>query len=141
MRDSVQPLQQDPPAFRVDVHPQRDVVRVVPVGELDVATGGLLEEQLRQLRASGFARILLDLRELTFMDSTGIRLILAEDQLARSNSGDFSLIGGRPGVRRVMDICALDRRMRATATEPPRLASGSTEPRPAAPAAVGPPAA
>jgi anti-sigma B factor antagonist len=121
MRDSAHPPQQDHPEFRVDVHPQREVVRVVPVGELDVATGPLLEAQLRQLRDSGFGHILLDLRELTFMDSTGIRLILAEDGFARSNSRDFSLIDGGPAIRHVMDVCALDRHMRSTATAPTPL--------------------
>jgi anti-sigma B factor antagonist len=121
MRDSVHPPQQDHPEFRVDVHPQREVVRVVPVGELDVATGPLLETQLRQLRDSGFGHIVLDLRELTFMDSTGIRLILAEDDFARSNGRDFSLIDGRRAIRHVMDVCAVDRHMRSTAPAPPPL--------------------
>jgi anti-sigma B factor antagonist len=121
MRDSIHPPQQDHPEFRVDVHPQREVVRIVPVGELDGATGPLLEAQLRQLHDSGFGHILLDLRELTFMDSTGIRLILAEDGFARSNGRDFSLIDGRPAIRHVMDACALDRHLRSTATAPPPL--------------------
>jgi anti-sigma B factor antagonist len=121
MRDSIHPPQQDQPEFRVDLHPQREIVRVVPVGELDVATGPLLEAQLRQLHDSGFGHIVLDLRELTFMDSTGIRLILAEDRFARGNGRDFSLIDGGPAIRHVMEGCALDRHLRSAATASRRL--------------------
>jgi anti-sigma B factor antagonist len=133
MPNGALPLQQDHPEFRVDVHPQRDRVRVVPVGELDVATGPRLEAQLRQLRASGFEHIVLDLGELTFMDSTGIRLILAEEDFARSNARDFSLIGGgRPAVRRVIDVCGLDGHLRPSATLAPRLHTAGEVIRPAA---------
>jgi anti-sigma B factor antagonist len=134
MHDSAHPPQQDHQEFRVDLHPQREVVRVVPVGELDVATGPLLEAQLRQLHDSGFGHIVLDLRELTFMDSTGIRLIVAEDRFARGNGCDFSLIEGRPAIRHVMDACALDRHLRPAATAPRPL-------RIAVPAGRGPEAA
>ncbi|MEA2193336.1 MAG: anti-sigma factor antagonist [Solirubrobacteraceae bacterium] len=93
--------------FRVDVHPERDVVRVAPAGELDLATVGELEAELRQLRDSGFERVVLDLRKLIFMDSTGVKLILAEDRCARENGHDFSLINGPPPVRRILELTGI----------------------------------
>ena len=62
--------------FRVDVHPERDSVRVVPVGELDTATADELQTKLCELREAGFDRVVLDLRELEFLDSTGLRLLV-----------------------------------------------------------------
>ena len=100
-------LSQDYAPFRVDVHPERDVVRVVPVGELDVATAPELEAQLHELRSSGFERVALDMRELQFVDSTGIRVIVSEHQFAAANDREFSLIGGRPAVRRALELCGL----------------------------------
>jgi anti-sigma B factor antagonist len=94
--------------FRVDVHPERDFVRVAAVGELDVATVPELQAQISALRAAGFARLVLDLRQLTFMDSSGVALILDEDRAARRNGRDFSLISGSPTVQRVLTLCTGD---------------------------------
>jgi anti-anti-sigma factor len=100
-------LQEDYAPFRIDVHPERDVVRVVPVGELDLATAPELEAQLHELRTSGFERVVLDLRELHFVDSTGIRVIVTEHQFATANDREFSLVGERPAVRRALELCGL----------------------------------
>lgn len=100
-------LHEDYAPFRVEVRPERDVVRVVPVGELDVATAAELETQLHELRTSGFERVVLDLRDLQFVDSTGIRVIVTEHRFAAANRREFSLVGGRPAVRRALEVCGL----------------------------------
>jgi anti-anti-sigma factor len=46
----------------------------------------------------------LDLRELTFLDSTGLRLILSERMAARKTGGRFELIAGPPEVQRVFEL-------------------------------------
>lgn len=94
--------------FRVDVHPERETVRVAPVGELDLATTPTLESQLDALRADGFDRIVLDLRELEFIDSTGIRLLVHQHRLASRHGLHFSLIAGSPEIQRVLHLCGLD---------------------------------
>lgn len=111
-------MQHDPSAFRVDVHPQRDVVRVAPVGELDVATAATLQANLDELHGAGFTHIVLDLRQLTFMDCLGIRLILREDRLARRTAGRFSIINGGRGVQRVLDVCGLTEKLPITPSQP-----------------------
>jgi len=98
--------------FHIDVHPERDVVRVVPVGELDLATAPELEAQLHELGRSGFERLVLDLRQLRFVDSTGIRVILSADQDAGAAGHEFSLIGGPPAVQRALEVCGLLERLR-----------------------------
>ena len=103
-------------ALRVDVHPQRDHVCVVPVGELDLATAPAIEQQLHELRDSGFDRIVLDLRKLTFMDSKGIALILAEDEVARSAGRELLLVGG-PATKRILDACVMPDRVRYEITQ------------------------
>ena len=49
----------------------------------------------------------LDLRELRFVDSTGIRVILTEHQFATALDRELSLTGGRPAVRRALEVCGL----------------------------------
>jgi anti-sigma B factor antagonist len=100
-----------PIVFRVDVCPERDRVRVAPVGELDLACAGMLDARLRELRDAGFDWLVLDLRRLEFIDSTGIRVVVAHDTLARRDGSRFSLIGGPPGVRRAFELCGMLERL------------------------------
>ena len=86
-------------------------MRVVPGGELDLSNAAALQAQLDELRVAGFAHVMLDLRELTFMDSSGVRLIFREDRRARSAGRRFSLIAGNPQVQRVLSVCGLQERL------------------------------
>jgi anti-sigma B factor antagonist len=106
--------------FRVDVHPERARVRVEPIGEVDLATADVLQQQLRELRESGFDAVVLDLRRVTFLDSTGIALILKEDRLAREAGLEFTLISGPPAVQRVLGMCGVVDELRFVGAEPPR---------------------
>jgi anti-anti-sigma factor len=63
--------------FRCEVAPHRDEVLVRPVGELDLATVPMVDEQLSELSSAGFTRLVLDLRSVRFLDSTGLRMLLA----------------------------------------------------------------
>ena len=65
--------------FRVDVEPARESVRVAPVGELDIATVDKLQAEVARLLETGFEKIVLDLRGVRFLDSTGLRLVLELD--------------------------------------------------------------
>ena len=96
-----------PTPFRVDVHPERDAVRVAPAGELDLTTAALLEKQLHELRSAGFERVVLDLRALTFIDSSGIRVVVAEHRFAEQAERRFSVICGPPAVQRALEVCGL----------------------------------
>lgn len=106
--------------FRVDVHPERDVVRVAAVGELDLATVAQLRAQIGELRETGFEHLVLDLRELTFMDSRGVSLILDEDRPARRNGYDLVIINATPAIKRVLQLCCGDALLRLCASSPPR---------------------
>lgn len=90
-----------PPAFEVRVHPDRDVVRVVPVGELDLATVDQLRSELDGLTSAGFKQVVLDLRELEFIDSSGLMFVLDTDARARQDGFDFALIEGPQAIQRI----------------------------------------
>jgi anti-sigma B factor antagonist len=93
--------------FRVDVRPEREIVRVVPVGELDLATAPLLERELHDLRDSGFEHVVLDMHKLSFIDSSGIRVVLAEHRFAEGGERRFSLVGVPPVIHRALEVCGL----------------------------------
>jgi anti-anti-sigma factor len=97
-------IREQSPSLRVDVEPQREVVRVVPIGELDMATVRQVAEELTELRDVGFKCLVLDLRRLEFMDSSGVHLILEADAYARTNGHDFAVIPGPPVIQRLFQL-------------------------------------
>ena len=106
-----------PEPFRCDVEPAREHVRVVPRGEVDLETAPALDARLRELCESGFGHLVLDLREVTFMDSTGLRVVLDWDDFARRDGIAFTLIPGPPALQRLFEITGVLDRLRF---EPPR---------------------
>jgi anti-sigma B factor antagonist len=105
------PSPAEPEPFRCEVSRERDAVRVRPIGELDVATAPILETQIAQLRDAGDRRIMLDLRGLQFIDSTGLHLILHHDTQARRDGYTLTLLPGSPAIQRVFDLAGLTTRL------------------------------
>ena len=93
--------------FRCDVEPARESVFVRPVGELDLSTAPVVDAQLSELVTAGFKRLVLDLRELRFLDSTGLRLLLSWDARTRAEGVDLSVIPGPASVQRVIDVAGV----------------------------------
>jgi anti-sigma B factor antagonist len=71
-------------------------------GELDFGTVGQVQARLAELRDQGTAT-LLDLDGLTFMDSTGIRLVLTACEDAQGNGWSFRVTRGSERVQRVLE--------------------------------------
>ena len=80
---------------------RRVVVRLA--GELDIATAPEVDGALGRLREAGFAELVLDLRAVAFMDSSGLRVVLRWNELAASNGCTFALIRGPEQVQRVFE--------------------------------------
>ncbi len=75
------------------------------IGELDLDGAPRLEEELRDAEAGDATSIVVDLGQLEFIDSTGLRLlVMAAD---RSQDGRFSLLRGPQQVHRVFEITDL----------------------------------
>jgi len=87
-----------------EVVPERDAVRVRPVGSLDLATEPILEARLAELRQAGCRELILDLRGLVFMDSTGLRLVLRWNAASRADGFGVSFVAGAPGIQRVFEL-------------------------------------
>lgn len=75
-------------------------------GELDLATAPVVEDELRRADASQDL-IVLDLRHLTFMDSTGIRTLVAADRRARERGAALVIVQGSRQVRRLFELSGL----------------------------------
>jgi anti-anti-sigma factor len=90
-----------------------EVAIVALRGELDVAGSALLENELARISADHDPRALvLDLSELDFMDSTGLRLVVLADSQARAQDRRFALVRGKDDVHRVFEITRMTDRLR-----------------------------
>ena len=90
---------------------QGDGVRIVLTGELDISTAPRVEDELRRVEEDRPAVILLDLRELEFMDSTGLRVIVSADGRAREEDRVLRLVRGPEAVQRIFRVTRLDERL------------------------------
>jgi anti-anti-sigma factor len=80
-------------------------------GELDLAGAGLLEDELLRVEASDAAQIVIDLRELEFIDSTGVRLVYMADARARHNDARLTIRRGHSRVHRIFELTDLADRL------------------------------
>lgn len=83
-----------------------------PHGEVDIATAPRLDLKLRELRDSGFDHLVVDLRKVVFLDSSGLRILLAWDDTARNEGLDFELVPGPAPVQRLFDVTGVRDRLR-----------------------------
>jgi anti-sigma B factor antagonist len=81
-------------------------------GELDISTAGELERVLGELELPGGPdRIVMDLRGLRFMDSTGLRLLVTADLRLRREGRELALVPGPEPVHRVFRLALLEDRL------------------------------
>jgi anti-anti-sigma factor len=91
--------------FTVDVTEQPGEVRITPRGELDIATQAELRAVLA--RHAGAATMVLDLGELRFLDTSGLRLVLETAETARREGRAFAVLPGNAAVQRLFDVAGV----------------------------------
>jgi anti-sigma B factor antagonist len=78
-------------------------------GELDLASAPELESSLLSIEQQAPSRLVIDLRALRFIDSTGLRLLLQAHARCEQRGGELVLRPGDPSIQRVFDVTgALD---------------------------------
>jgi anti-sigma B factor antagonist len=95
--------------FAIDVDERPDRVVVVPRGELDMASAPELEETLVPRIERG-TWVVLDLRALDFIDSSGLRVVVGAHRVAEEGGGRFTCVRGPSGstVHRIVEIAGID---------------------------------
>jgi anti-sigma B factor antagonist len=81
------------------------IVRII--GRLDANTAGELKLQLKELTRNGDCNFIVDLREATFMDSTGLSILVSLMRAARPLGGDVRFAVTKPSA--VYDLLQLVR--------------------------------
>jgi anti-sigma B factor antagonist len=84
---------------------EADSVRVAVSGELDLSSALTFEEELRRIEESCTPTLLvLDLRSLKFMDSTGLRLILSAHARAVNRGRRLAIVEGGEAIKRIFRL-------------------------------------
>jgi anti-anti-sigma factor len=96
-----------PEAFSVRTEQHGEAAVIVPTGELDLATAPALEDVLRRAFGGDSARVVLDLRELEFIDSSGLRTLLTARRQSEDAGAQFSLVAGHRGLERTLEIAGV----------------------------------
>ena len=100
--------------FSVSRRRAGDTVVVAPVGEIDLATVGVVEAEIEGALREAPA-LVLDLSEVTFIDSAGLRLVLETSRRA----APFSVVRGPHEVQRVFGLVGLEERLDMLDEPPP----------------------
>lgn len=99
-----------PPPFSAELTRHDGAARLALRGELDLGTLPEFEAALPD-PAPGDV-LVIDLRELDFIDSSGIHVLMRLDVAARRDGWTLALVRGRPDVQRILDLCRVGDRIR-----------------------------
>jgi anti-sigma B factor antagonist len=95
------------PPFRCDTTRVDGSIRIQPVGELDMFTVPVLEASLKKAHAEGHHTLVVDLRGLDFIDSTGLTLLTRWSLGAERDGFDLALVAGSDRIQRLFELTRL----------------------------------
>jgi anti-anti-sigma factor len=98
-------------SFSISTAEQDNAIHVLLSGDLDLSTAKQAEQAIEDAEKAGRSTVVVDLRRLSFMDSTGLRVIVSADKRARRSNRRVVIIQGPAPVRRVFEITRLDERL------------------------------
>lgn len=90
--------------FHASVALGTDRARLHLQGELDMASAPLLAEQFEQACANTPSLILIDVTDLDYCDSSGIRALLSAAERCHQDGITFRVVGARGTIRRVFEL-------------------------------------
>lgn len=108
-----------PTRFAVDTQPGEGGPLVRMSGELDIASVPQAERALEDAVASTSAGVVVDLSELTFIDSSGLRLFILLAERARAGGWRLQLLPPPESARAVFRLTGAEENL-PFVTEPPR---------------------
>jgi anti-sigma B factor antagonist len=89
----------------------RDTIVAVVFGEIDLTCSGRLNARLRELIGRA-RRLVLDLRDVRFMDISGLHCVLDVHHASRAAGVEFDVVPGPPAVQRLFQVTKTDEMLR-----------------------------
>jgi anti-anti-sigma factor len=97
-------------ALTIEVRHEQGYAIVAVAGEIDISTVTGLRECLFELAASG-RPLLVDLDQVTFIDSAGLSVLVGTAKRAAAHGGSLYAACARPKIRKLFRLTGLDRRI------------------------------
>jgi anti-anti-sigma factor len=110
--------------FSVEMRNGDQAVLIGVSGELDLASSPELDAELERATASDLELLVIDLRKLEFMDSTGLSVLVRAHQRATQNGKRFAIVKGPQQVQRLLSLTGVAERL-TVVDEPEELLAGS----------------
>jgi anti-sigma B factor antagonist len=110
--------------FRVQRTDNGEATVLAVGGELDLAASPALEQEIDEVLKTPSGALIIDLRELEFIDSTGLSVLVKAHQRAEQDGRRFGLVNGGSQVRRLLSLTGIAERLRI-AESPEELLSES----------------
>lgn len=109
--------------MRVDVHRASDGKGIITAeGEIDLGGAPRLREALSDVLAAGCTRLVMDLRKVTFIDSTGLGVIVGAGKKAAGLDGALRIVCDDKRMLRLLSLTGISRSFTVTATPEEALA-------------------
>jgi anti-sigma B factor antagonist len=102
--------------LRIDVRNESDRIVLGLHGELDLLGAPLLQEAIDRADGEAGSIMVLDLQDLQFVDSAGLRVILAAHERSRENGRELALTPGTEQVQRLFTIAGVNDHLRIIAS-------------------------
>ncbi len=102
------PSSKGSPPFKVSVKDSDEGVILVIEGELDIANAPALGEALVQVADGLEGDLILDIRSVSFIGSSGLTLFVNAHKKLRSLGHELVIVGPTPQTRRLFEIAGLD---------------------------------
>ena len=99
------------PGFTVDVAREADRIRIALRGELELATVDQAHEALALPGLRPSDTVVLDLSDVTFIDSTGLRFLLLADRSAQEKGWRLQIVPAPPEVQRIFKLTRVEDRL------------------------------
>ncbi|MBI5309759.1 MAG: STAS domain-containing protein [Actinobacteria bacterium] len=94
--------------FSVNVETSDDGTCLLCSGELDIGTADALKRALDEVDFAAGSRVTIDLSGVGFMDSTGLRLLIAAHRSAQEGGSELAVVTGESPARRVLELTRMD---------------------------------
>jgi len=112
-------------SLSLETREEQGAVRIALAGELDLSSALTFDEEVRRAEERLPGTLILDLRRLRFMDSTGLRLIMSAQSRARTRGRRLAIVMGNDAVRRLFRLAGVNRRLEIV-EHPNAVLGGST---------------
>jgi anti-sigma B factor antagonist len=122
MRESDSQVIRDHPLLTIESTERDDALVVALTGEFDLASAQLVDEELARAQES-YPVVILDLSQVTFMDSSGLHVVLGVDERMRASGSTLRVVPGSPQVQRLFELTGATSRLDTVADSSPAGAS------------------